>query len=197
MSHHTCLNIPICNLIPKNIEGWRILDLGCGYGMWGLLLRMTKEGNPYIIGVEAYRPYFIKQIKLNVYDEVYYMNVLDFIKDCDDEFDLIICGELLEHLFKKDGLYLIEKCLTMFNKILIFTTPYKFMKNTIGYDGNIYYGKHKSGYELEEFIKRDFNIKVIRHIPIPRILRPIHFIYNKLRGRYAYGRTIVAYKRFE
>lgn len=194
MSHHTALNLPVCELMPKSIDKLIILDCGFGYGMWGLLLRMKFEGDPYIIGIEKFKTYFERQKKLCIYNEIYNVDIVEYIKNTKRRFDIIICSELIEHLNKKNGLYLIDKLDEKFNKVLIFTTPYKFMRNKIGYDDNIY-GKHLSGYYLKYFIKKGFKIKIIRHIPIPRPLRPIHFVYNKMRGRYAYGKVIIAYKR--
>ncbi|MBW1933121.1 MAG: hypothetical protein JRI56_08935 [Deltaproteobacteria bacterium] len=150
---------------------------------------MKKIGNPFIVGIEKFKPYYERQKKLNIYDEVYCTDIMDFILN--EKYDLIICSELIEHLEKAESIKLIERLENYFNKLLIITTPLGFMK-TKGYDKNKYQ-IHKSGYKINDFRKRGFKTRIVQMQQLPRSIKLIHWIYKRALRRFP-QEVIVAYK---
>ncbi len=82
----------------------KILDVGFGCAIYARLLR--KQGYNNIDGVDVYE-HGINELKLDkYYNNIFISNILDF----DFEFyDLIILGDVLEHLHLKDGMELLER----------------------------------------------------------------------------------------
>lgn len=193
MAHHCSLDNSVIDLIPDNLDGWEILDLGCGYGFWGLYLRMKKRGDFIITGIERFTRYVAIHNEMNIYTETYLLDVRDMSNFYYfRKYDLIICGELVEHLTKEEADVLLDKLDSMFNKMLIVTTPLGFMK-TVGYDNNKYQ-IHKSGYDKKYFKDRGFTVKIVRMQPLSRPVRFFDFIWRKIMRRYATRKQIIAYK---
>jgi len=73
-----------------------VLDVGCGRGMWAGCLRGPKDSATWH-GIEVHGPYLeqFKTIHERLYDEIYNVNILDFKWD---NYDLVIFGDILEHL---------------------------------------------------------------------------------------------------
>lgn len=92
------------DIITSDINSRKVLDVGAGDGKWGKLL---KDLVPIVLALEVWEPYIMKY-KLDVnYDEVIQGNVSYFNKF--EEFDVIILGDVLEHLEKNDALALVSK----------------------------------------------------------------------------------------
>lgn len=107
------------------------LDLGAGAGKYGELI---KKNNPSIktIAVEIEKDY-IKKFKLSsVYDEVWNISATDLIKPkyYDAVFDVIMIGDVIEHLRKSDGIdllnFLIYRC-----RWIILQFPHKYLQNSV------------------------------------------------------------------
>ncbi len=104
----------------------KYFDIGVGAGKYG---KMIKSINPksWIVGVEVDREYIEKYNIGQIYDEVINDRIENFIK-ANPAFvtDVAILGDLLEHLFKSDGVdllhYLIYRC-----KYLVIVFPSKFV----------------------------------------------------------------------
>ena len=83
-----------------------ILDVGCGHGFYYKLL---KDHFKKFDAVEIWKPY-IEEYKLEeIYDNVYNVNILEFDFDY---YDVIILGDILEHIEESEGIALIEKLYT-------------------------------------------------------------------------------------
>ncbi|OPY25049.1 MAG: hypothetical protein A4E26_00027 [Methanobacterium sp. PtaU1.Bin097] len=90
----------ITSHIPRNGE---ILDVGFGCAIYARLLR--KQGYEYIDGVDVYES-GIKELKLDkYYNNVFISDILDFDFDY---YDLIILGDVLEHLTLEDAQELLK-----------------------------------------------------------------------------------------
>ena len=98
-------------LIGTMLKLWnykRYLDVGCGAGKYGRMIRTLVPGS-HIIGIEVDREY-IDLFSLNqTYDEV--------LNDCVQSllngpqrvnFELVVLGDVLEHMLKSDGLNVID-----------------------------------------------------------------------------------------
>ena len=114
----------------KNVKkNERILDVGFGSGVYGKLMKAFYYEN--IDGVDVWSR-DIEKMGLNyIYDNIYIENVLDFEFD---HYDLIIMGDVLEHIPLKESKELLNKfnCLFKFHicmKIIMhgMIIPMKFM----------------------------------------------------------------------
>ena len=102
-------------VIPAMIQYMRetnarsILDVGSGCGKWGVLAREYMEvwqGRTYpdqwiirIDAVDIWPPYAAYPAYDRHYNHLYITDIVDFVKDMEG-YDLIICGDVLEHLEK-------------------------------------------------------------------------------------------------
>ena len=111
---------------PKNST---ILDVGCGQGDYADLL---SEHFGKFDAVEIWEPY-IEQFNLKErYNNVYNVNILDFDFDY---YDIIIMGDILEHLSREDAVKLIEKLKDKCKELLI-VVPFYLPQETV--NGNVY-----------------------------------------------------------
>jgi hypothetical protein len=86
-----------------------LLDIGAGESAkWGKILQHTISK---IDAIEVFTPHIETIKKLNIYQNVYNYNVMDFIKTneyIETAYDSAILGDILEHLKKPQALELIE-----------------------------------------------------------------------------------------
>ncbi|MEO8664343.1 MAG: class I SAM-dependent methyltransferase [Ignavibacteria bacterium] len=112
----------------KKLDPKSILDIGVGFGRWGILFREFLEvwgernysgkWNRVIDGVEIF-PGYIKEYHKYFYNNIYTENALDFIKKPGRNYDLINCGDVIEHFNKKDAEEFITCCLKKSRYLLI------------------------------------------------------------------------------
>jgi SAM-dependent methyltransferase len=90
--------------IIRKIKPEKVLDVGPGYGKYARLISPAIEG-VRIDGVEIDKSY-IKKFNLNdLYDKIYNCSIQDFISDnIDTAYDLVIFGDVIEHLKKSEGI---------------------------------------------------------------------------------------------
>lgn len=81
MSHAQILNTPIRNLILD--ECGTVLDVGCGYGEFGFMVKVRKNCD-FLIGIDVWKPHLDRLEKLKVrvlcdivVVQVFCMHVLD------------------------------------------------------------------------------------------------------------------------
>jgi len=106
----------------------RYLDIGCGAGKYG---KMIRSFNPdaHVIGIEADSEYIEKYKTREIYDELVNIRIEDFIRQKENlsfTTDFVIMGDLLEHLYKSDGIdlinFLMYRC-----KYMLIVFPSKFV----------------------------------------------------------------------
>lgn len=141
-------NISYCIGKIRKIKPQSILDIGVGYGRWGILSREfleVWEGCTYkenwklrIDGIEA----FAKNIV--TYHNYFYNNILigDALEEIDSsellpDYDLIILGDVLEHFTKENGIKFLEKCIKK-GKFVLLIIPLGEDWPQSERDGNIY-----------------------------------------------------------
>ena len=144
----------------RTLNPQKILDVGIGFGRWGILSREFLEvwdednisGNwkRTIDGVEIYSPY-IKEYHRYFYTHIYEQNLIDFFENLQSDYDLIIFGDVIEHLDKADAFKVIKKAVEHSKFILINIPIGKFWEQGEK-DGNIYH-IHKSVWRLKDFKK--------------------------------------------
>jgi len=160
----------ILDLLPANIQGARILDIGFGCGQISHTIvsfanRNQKiSGEPYIVGIDVdpinvdfakkWMP-FIREVYL--YDAINIPYPENIIKDL----DIIICTEVIEHIEDKEKVLKMIEYLRDKAKLVIFVCPYG---NTLSRVGDDVIDYHKSIWYDTDFKKLGFNTKIINRI---------------------------------
>ena len=133
-----------------------ILDVGIGFGKWGVLFR------EYLDIWDVQRPYNLRDVKLygvevfkeyktpvwEVYDKVFTSDILTILPVLKEmgNFDLLFLGDVIEHLTKEEGQKVLAE-LSFTNLIII--TP-KVVSGQEKVYGNSY-EIHKSSWTTEDF----------------------------------------------
>lgn len=97
-----------------------ILDIGPGQGTYAKLLDQHKN----IDAVEVWAPYITKFKLETIYRNITNMNVSDYAKQMNRNYDLIIMGDILEHLIVEDAQQVLDTFKSRANFILV-AVPYK------------------------------------------------------------------------
>lgn len=136
-----------------------ILDVGCGFGLNGYLIRafcevsygryQPDEWKTEITGIDIFENNITSFHKI-IYNKIIVGNILN--QDIPKEFDLVILGDIIEHFDKETGITLIKK-LSSKAKFLLITTPHVFQEqgSLYGNDSEI----HKSFWAKKDF--KDYN----------------------------------------
>jgi 2-polyprenyl-3-methyl-5-hydroxy-6-metoxy-1,4-benzoquinol methylase len=146
-----------------------VLDLGCGRN--SLILELNLNVN--YTGVEAFEPY-IEQIKSKQLSGINpNLKSVKLINDDilsidfkENEFDLILIIDVIEHLNKIDAYELIEKAKKWTSRFLIVSTPNGFVEQAT-LDKN-HLQKHISGWDVEEIKELGFSVKGLAGLKILR-----------------------------
>jgi hypothetical protein len=131
----------------------KILDVGPGRGIYNKLLK--GKGYSVIDAVEVYQPYIVKFNLSNIYTNVYNVDILNFKYDF---YDLIVFGDVLEHLSIKNAQRVIDFAQSH-SKLIVVSIPYCDYQIGQQLDGS---GDHKQ-YDLtrENFLERYKNFKIL------------------------------------
>lgn len=119
--HQEILNKPDVNVI----------DVGAGEGKWGKLLKGKVKT---VHGIEVWDPYITKYNLIPQYDKLYNVNMMDF-KYEDLEYDVMILGDVLEHLEYEDAITFINKAKTHV-KFIYLIIPISLCVQDGGFYGN-------------------------------------------------------------
>jgi len=135
-----------------------ILDIGPGFGKYGLLCREyldvwwqrypRREWKVRIDAVEAFEPY-LTPVHRYVYNHLYVGDVGKFVDDL-DAYNLVLMMDVIEHFEKEEGLILLEKIKNKCGNILLSTPAMEVETGDVM--GNPYQA-HKSLWRLEDFGK--------------------------------------------
>jgi 2-polyprenyl-3-methyl-5-hydroxy-6-metoxy-1,4-benzoquinol methylase len=89
----------------------RILDIGSGYGKFGLLCREYFNDKPQRIdAVEAWKPYIDKFPWLHcIYDNVYNLDGSQLTQEFLDNYDVVMMNDVIEHMEKDVALALLSR----------------------------------------------------------------------------------------
>jgi ubiquinone/menaquinone biosynthesis C-methylase UbiE len=124
------------------VDGSTVLDVGIGNGA---LVNMLHKSNNFnrVVGIDIKRNNFqelLDGIDFNI------MNVLD-LKFSDNEFDTVICMEVLEHLEIKDFYTGLSELRRVAKDLLIVTVPYEEKEPVWWYDRP---GGHRQSFNLKK-----------------------------------------------
>lgn len=103
----------------------KYLDLGIGYGKYGVLAKEYVWPTK-LDGIEAHADY-ITDLQRSVYDTIYIQDLMEFPFN-DKVYDLYLMIDIIEHLTKEDG----EKLLQMIPGDIIISTPKEFYQDDHG-----------------------------------------------------------------
>ena len=135
-----------------------VLDVGCGFGKWGYLCReyldafngrfRPEDWTTRIDGVEFFEPYIFEHQRA-LYSDILIGDIRDLIDGLDD-YDLIIAGDVIEHMHKDEAEVIVEKLYNKARKLLIVNIPLG-----TGWDHPEQYGNsaelHRSEWYQEDF----------------------------------------------
>ena len=161
--------IPVIIEQVAHLKPSSILDVGIGFGKYGVLLREALE-LPYeryarsrwkvkIDGVEAFEGYR-NPIHEFAYNRVFYGRIEDILPSL-GQYDVILLIDVLEHFEKEEGKKLLQDLLLHTRKSLLVSTP-RFPAPQGAYLGNAF-ETHRSRWHILDFVDFDFSYL---HIPI-------------------------------
>lgn len=146
----------------KRLDPKTILDIGIGYGRWGMLLReflevwgdgnFSAEWKRTVDGVEIFADY-IKPYHRHFYNEIHIGDALKFLENSVKKYDLIICGDVLEHFIKEDAFKVIDLCLSK-GKYVMINIPVGTNWKQGPVNGNDY-ERHRSEWTNSDFKRYD------------------------------------------
>lgn len=126
------------------------LDVGCGFGMMGMLAReytdidlrryQRHEWKTRVDGIEVF-PGYITELQRLIYNTIYVGDALDVLPSL-GVYDLVVCCDVLEHLDEKDGSHLLDLITLKCKKALI-STPVRFIKQ-----GAVFGNEHETHRKL-------------------------------------------------
>ena len=122
MSTSPCIFDPY---VLNNVQGTRFLDVACGHGKWGYLLKKyadpLSEGR-YVAGIDIFAPHVESLRREGIYDDVHVGDATALPFE-DNSFDTIIACEVLEHLSEAQGPLLIHELTRVARQCFIVSTP--------------------------------------------------------------------------
>jgi ubiquinone/menaquinone biosynthesis C-methylase UbiE len=167
------------------VEGAVILDVGCGRGKWGYLLKVdywyTKVGRRknklnYVVGTDLH-PKYLEFVK--------YHRVYDGLVLCDarhlpfrgNAFDTVLLLEVIEHMVKNEGVKLLKEAERVATRLVLVSTPSFFMRQEAK-DANVFQ-KHLSKWTIKDFIRLGYSIR-FGSFPLERIYNYLQYFFIKL-----------------
>jgi len=164
-----------------------VLDVGCGFGLWGFLCRLYLDvfpGRRYrenwkirIEGVEVFPKYIMPHQEF-LYDKIHIGKVEEIFDEL-DEFDLYIFGDVLEHLPKQSGLQILDRACQKANKGVLINVPLGEGWLREGTDENEYEA-HVSLWGLEDFAR--YCPEVCGEVSFPKLGRYALILIDKTGG---------------
>jgi hypothetical protein len=187
--HDAYIRRPVIDLFPVQASGM-ILDVGFGYGEWGLLMRQMIGGDARIVGVDTYKPYCEAQRGLGIYAEIHGGDALAYLRGLGERPSFLLMADVIEHQPREWGFSVLREIERLNPLRAVVTTPCGFNKVPRGRDGNPD-NQHLSGWAPEDF--KGWWIRLVPLVTVPFWLRPVQSGVNVLRGGKAVA-EIVAWR---
>lgn len=103
-------------------EGRAYLDIGCGKGKWGYLIKTSHKPPSYIVGGDIDLKNLRYAKKHKIYDDVVLLDG-KHLPFRDDSFDIVLAIEIIEHMEKIEGQKLLDEAERVSRERVIVSTP--------------------------------------------------------------------------
>lgn len=151
-----------------------VFDVGVGFGRWGFLARMylevwkdrilKKDWVVQVDGVEIWDEYITPGVKY-YYDKIWIGDALEITNGLDRKYDMIIAGDIIEHLKKSSARKLFKRLYEMADKVLIVVIPMGHLEGEEEILGGNPYERHQSWWTEEEMKKLgDCKVQLVKCI---------------------------------
>jgi glycosyltransferase involved in cell wall biosynthesis len=150
--------IPFCIEAMMRIAPERVLDIGVGFGRWGMITRefcdvwfgrvLPPDWKVHVEGVEAF-PKNINAYHSHFYDKVHIGDLRDLLPTFKDRWNLIIFGDVLEHFEKHEAIQLLHWAVGLSDYVLVNIPLGDNWQQDEAYDNP--YERHLSQWTAEEF----------------------------------------------
>ena len=191
MSHFGLLDWYVLRIFPEDLSGRVILDVACGLGSWGFLIRVDKSGRPYIIGIDVWRPYLEKTNSFKIYDEIVQAQ-LPNIALREKSVDFSLACDVIEHLSISVGYELLRRLEQITIRTIIVSTPLNWPQDELR---NNPYEKHVSEWTPATFAKLGYKTTLIDSLS--KTLRLVDTVESFALRRRPTPKFVLAYKNLE
>ncbi|MEI8314974.1 MAG: hypothetical protein WCG79_05930 [Verrucomicrobiota bacterium] len=140
------------------IEPKRVLDIGVGFGRWGMIVRefcdvwygrvLRKNWKVHIEGVEGFAP-SIEDYHRTFYDRIHIGDFRTLRTSLGEGWDVVIFGDVLEHFEKKEAYQLLDWALSASEYVLV-NIPLGADWSQVDIYENVY-ERHLSVWDAKEF----------------------------------------------
>ncbi|MFG0330586.1 MAG: hypothetical protein ACF8PN_11895 [Phycisphaerales bacterium] len=151
-------NIPYCIDILMKIEPKRVLDIGVGFGRWGMITRefcdvwfqrvLEEEWAVHIEGIEGFEQN-VSDYHRSFYNKIHIGDAREIIPSLNGPWDVTIYGDVLEHFERETAIKLLNASLAHSNYVLINIPLGDNYPQDVLYENE--YERHLSVWEPDDF----------------------------------------------
>lgn len=153
------------------VEGRTVLDLGCGFGHWGQLLRTHYHSDEpalraAVTGVDVFEPNIAFCRAGGAYDALVAGDAVDYLAaQPAGAFDTVLAAELIEHLPRERGERLLVDAARVAAKVAILSTPnWEYLRpgarTMTGYNEHEH---HVSSWTAADFRRLGYRVRGVGH----------------------------------
>jgi phospholipid N-methyltransferase len=132
----------------KKLNPQTVLDVGVGSGVYRNIIKNIVNPDAVIHGIEAWEPYVEMFDLKNRYDKIFVQDAREFE---DFHYDLVIFGDVLEHMPESDAVALWEKVAKQAKYALIAIPIMHYPQGAAG--GNPFEVHHEEDWNTERVLK--------------------------------------------
>jgi len=150
--------IPFCVELLMKIEPERVLDVGVGFGRWGIIVREfcdvwfarvpQNEWAVHVEGIEAFEQNLASYHK-DFYDVIHIGDAAKLMDRLEGQWDVVIFGDVIEHFTKDEGRRLLDLALER-SRYVIVNVPLGEQWEQEDKYGNEY-ERHLASWDLDDF----------------------------------------------
>ena len=153
------------------VAGRTVLDLGCGFGHWGQLLRTHYHSDEpglraKVTGVDIFEPNVEFCRGGGAYEALFAVDAVEYVAaQPAGSFDTVLATELIEHLTREAGERLMEEAVRVAAKVVVLSTPsWEYLRpgaaTMTGYNEH---ESHVSAWKAADFRRRGFTVRGMGH----------------------------------